>query len=80
MYDLTELGGRDIEGDVGTETEEYLRDVQLVLQGDQDSFVALGVAIDPELTSGEQLAASAPFILLSVVSIMLLVGALLRSY
>lgn len=80
IFDLTELGGRDIEGEVSTETEEYLREVQSVLQGDQDSFRAFGVAIDGDLTSTEQLAASAPFILLSVVGIMLLVGALLRSY
>ncbi len=81
--DLTGLGGRDEEGGfggAGLDAQEYLRDVQSVLQGDQDSFRTLGVAIDGDLTSEEQLAASSPFILLSVVGIMVLVGALLRSY
>jgi predicted RND superfamily exporter protein len=82
VYDLTELGGRDSDsfGGAGVDAQKYLRDVQSVLQGEQDSFQALGVAIDGDLTAEEQLAESSPFILLSVVGIMLLVGALLRSY
>lgn len=82
VYDLTDLGGRDSEanGGAGLEAQEYLRDVQSVLQGHEESYRALGVAIDGDLTAEEQLAASSPFILLSVVGIMLLVGALLRSY
>ena len=81
-FDLSSFGGRnsDSEEGLGTDAEQFLRDVQTELQGDQDSFQMLGLAIDPELTSEEQLAASSPFILLSVVGIMILVGALLRSY
>ena len=81
-FDLTSFGGRDPEVDegLGTDAEQFLRDVQTELQGDQVSYRMLGLAIDPELTSEEQLAASSPFILLSVVGIMILVGALLRSY
>lgn len=81
-YDLTALGGRDPDGfnDVGLEAEEYLRDVQTVLQGDEESYLLLGVAIDGGTTAEEQLAASSPFILLAVVAILFLVGALLRSY
>ncbi|MGI9603888.1 MAG: efflux RND transporter permease subunit [Acidimicrobiales bacterium] len=80
--DLTDLGGRDSSGfgDLGLDAEEFLRDVQSELQGDQETYTTLGVAIDGGLTSEEQLAASSPFILLSVVGIMFLVGALLRSY
>lgn len=81
-FDLSSFGGRnsDSEEGLGTDAEQFLRDVQTELQGDQASYQMLGLAIDPELTSEEQLAASSPFILLSVVGIMILVGALLRSY
>ncbi|MGI9623968.1 MAG: efflux RND transporter permease subunit [Acidimicrobiales bacterium] len=82
VIDLTNLGGRDTEtfGEIGPEGQEYLRDVQSVLQGEQASYTMLGVAIDGDLTAEEQLAESSPYILLSVVGIMVLVGALLRSY
>ncbi|MGI9584254.1 MAG: efflux RND transporter permease subunit, partial [Acidimicrobiia bacterium] len=40
----------------------------------------IGVAIDPDLTADEQLTAGGPFIFLAVALIVLLVGALLRSY
>lgn len=78
--DLTDLGGRTDDGFVEPDAERFLRDVQTELQGDQDTYRALGVAIDGTLTSEEQLGASSPFILLAVVGIMVLVGALLRSY
>ncbi len=84
VLDLTEFGGRDTESDgfmpVGLDGEEFLRKVQTVLQGDQTSTRTLGLAIDVGLTSEEQLGASMPFVLLAVVGILMLVGALLRSY
>ncbi len=82
VLDLTNLGGRDPEGnnDIGLDGEEFLREVQTDLQGDQASYRVLGVAIDFGLTAEEQLNESSPFILLAVVGIMILVGALLRSY
>jgi predicted RND superfamily exporter protein len=79
--DMTDLGGVEGDfGDISLEAEDFLREVQTVLQGDQENYRALGVAIDGGRTSEEQLAESSPFILLSVVGIMVLVGALLRSY
>ncbi|MDH3753599.1 MAG: MMPL family transporter [Acidimicrobiia bacterium] len=84
VLDLTSFGGRDTEaqgfGDIGLDGEEFLRDVQTELQGDQSTSRTLGVAIDVGLTSEEQLAESMPFVLLAVVGILVLVGALLRSY
>ena len=82
VFDLTSLGGRDSEafGDIGVDGQEFLRDVQTELQGGQESYLALGLAIDGDLTADEQVAESSPFILLSVVGILFLVGALLRSY
>ncbi|MGI9607954.1 MAG: efflux RND transporter permease subunit [Acidimicrobiales bacterium] len=84
VMDLTSFGGRDTEsqgfGDISLEGEEFLRKVQTELQGDQATNRTLGVGIDVGLTSEEQLAASMPFVLLAVVGILVLVGALLRSY
>ena len=84
VLDLTEFGGRDLDadgfGDLGLDAEEFLRDVQSELQGDQGSSRILGVGIDVGLTSEEQLNESLPFVLLAVVGILILVGALLRSY
>ena len=82
VFDLTSFGGRDPDAnnDTGLEGEEYLRKVQTELKGDQSNSRILGVLIDVELTSEEQLAASMPFVLLAVVGILFLVGALLRSY
>ena len=82
VFDLTDLGGLEDEsfGDIGSDGQEFLRDVQTELQGAQQSFLTLGVAIDGDLTADEQVAESSPFILLSVVGILFLVGALLRSY
>ena len=82
VLDLANLGGRDTDsfGGIGTDGQELLRKVQSDLQGDQTNFRALGVAIDGDLTGDEQQAESSPFILLSVVGILMLVGALLRSY
>ena len=82
VLDLTDLGGRDPDGnnDIGLDGEEFLRKVQTELQGDQASYRTLGLAIDFGLTQEEGLAESSPFILMAVVGIMVLVGALLRSY
>ena len=60
--------------------EEWLRDVQDILRGDQRDITVLGLAIDSILVDEEQGNAAAPFIFGSIVLIVLLVGALLRSY
>ncbi len=62
------------------EGELWLRDVQDLLGTDHESTAVLGVAIDQILTDEEQGDATAPFIMLSIVLIVLLVGALVRSY
>ena len=82
VLDLTDLGGRDTDANnnIGVDGQEFLRKVQTALKGDQINYTTLGIAIDTDLTAEEQQAESSPFILLSVVGIMMLVGALLRSY
>jgi predicted RND superfamily exporter protein len=62
------------------EGELWLRDVQDLLGTDHESTSVLGLAIDQILTDEEQGNATAPFIMLSIVLIVLLVGALVRSY
>jgi predicted RND superfamily exporter protein len=62
------------------ESERWLRSVQVTLRGDQTSVTAIGVAMDTGLVAEEQTAAAAPYLLAAVAFIVILVGALLRSY
>lgn len=66
--------------DLNTDAQEFIRDVQTALKGDQSSFTAWGVGFDGSLTFDEQLTEASPFILFTIVGVLLLVGALLRSY
>jgi predicted RND superfamily exporter protein len=72
------VDGQDLVQDTNAET--WLRTVQVTLRGDQLHMRAIGLGIDSILTGDEQLEAGAPFIFLAVAIIVLLVGALLRSY
>jgi hypothetical protein len=76
--DATTDDGEDVVQNINAET--WLRTVQTSLQGDQQHMRAIGLGIDSQLTGDEQLGAGAPFIFLAVAIIVLLVGALLRSY
>ncbi len=69
-----------VEYQYAVEAEEWMRDVQSILRGDQDEIQVLGLAIDPILTDEEQSNAAAPFIMGAIVLIVLLVGVLVRSY
>ncbi len=69
-----------VEYEYAIEGESWLRDVQGILRGDQRQVSVLGLAIDGYLTDEEQSAAAAPFIFGAIVLIVLLVGALVRSY
>jgi len=85
-YDIDTFEGQDagtFEGDdvvQATHAETWLRTVQTTLRGDQQNMRAIGLGIDQILTGEEQLTSGAPFIFLAVAIIVLLVGALLRSY
>jgi len=85
-YDIDTFEGQDagtFEGDDEVQdanAETWLRTVQTTLRGDQQNMRAIGLGIDNILTSEEQLTSGAPFIFLAVAMIVLLVGALLRSY
>ena len=69
-----------VEYQYAREGEIWMRDVQDMLRGDQQDISVLGLAIDPILTDEEQNNAAAPFIMGAIVLIVLLVGALVRSY
>jgi predicted RND superfamily exporter protein len=76
-------GGEEVDGFDGIsnlDAERWLRDVQLQLRGDGNETSVLGIAIDGGLVDSEQSEQAAPFIFLAVALIVLLVGALLRSY
>jgi predicted RND superfamily exporter protein len=77
-YNIDTFEGEDEVQDTNAET--WLRGVQTTLRGDQQAMRTVGLNIDPILTGDEQLTAGAPFIFLAVALIVLLVGALLRSY
>jgi predicted RND superfamily exporter protein len=66
--------------DTNLDAETWLRGVQTTLRGDQVSVTAIGLAMDLGLISEEQLVAASPFLLAAVALIVILVGALLRSY
>lgn len=65
---------------MGLDAQEWTRDAQTVLKGDESTYEAWGVGFDADLTFEEQLAEASPFILFSIIAILILVGALLRSY
>ncbi|MCP4959135.1 MAG: hypothetical protein GY925_07680, partial [Actinomycetia bacterium] len=69
-----------VEYQYAVESQTWMRDVQTLLRGDQNNMTVLGLAIDGILTDDEQNAAAGPFIMGAIVLIVLLVGALVRSY
>jgi hypothetical protein len=60
--------------------ERWPHTVQSTLRGDEASVPAIGVAMDTGLVDEEQTTAAAPYLLAAVAFIVILVGALLRSY
>ena len=77
------LGGGPIIVPFGTDDftkEEYSRDIQNILRGDQTEFSVWGIGIDVNLQSIEQGESAAPYIALTIVVVLLIVGIFLRSY
>ncbi len=74
-------GGAEIAlGSDDTEREEYARDVQTVLRGDESFIDVWGIAIDVNLTVGEQSQAAGPFIGFTILAVLVVTGIVLRSY
>ncbi len=74
-------GGQEITlGSDDTTKEEFARDVQAALRGDEDFIGAWGIAIDVNLTAGEQAQAAGPFIGFTILAVLVVTGIVLRSY
>ena len=82
MGGSTQLGCATSGGTRGadTEREEYAREIVDRLRGDQTSIAAWGVAIDVNLTSQEQGREAGPFIGLTILAVLIIVGIAFRSY
>ncbi|MDH3539772.1 MAG: MMPL family transporter [Acidimicrobiia bacterium] len=78
-YNLDSFPG-EAEEDRFLEAEGWLREAQETLRGDQTHMEAIGVGIDFNTAFNESFEEGGPFIFLAVAFILLLVGALLRSY
>ena len=84
LYDIDTFDPEQTQESFGDDTnfdaERWLREVQTMLRGNEQSITAIGVAIDGGLVGEEQGAAAGPFIFYAIVFILIFVGALLRSY
>ncbi len=67
-------------GSDDTTKEEFARDAQSALRGDERSIQVWGIAIDVNLTVGEQAAAAGPFIGFTILAVLVVAGLILKSY
>lgn len=77
------LGGGSVDavlGSTDTTKEEYARAVLDVLRGEQEHIEVWGLAIDVNLTSTEQGESAGPFIAMTLLVVLLLLGWTFRSY
>ena len=82
-YDIDTFDGERMDGfdgETDLDAERWLRDVQVTLRGDEASVTAIGLFIDAGLVGEEQGAAAAPYIFGAIAFILIIAGALLRSY
>jgi len=83
LADNALLGGGSVDAVLGsddTTKEEYARAVLEVLRGDREHLDAWGLATDVNLTSTEQGESAGPFIALTVLAVLVLLGLTFRSY
>ena len=85
LADNALLGGGPSRGGISgddriVDKEEFNRNVQDLLRGDQTSYRVWGIAIDQQLTSEEQGQTAGLFIMFAVVGAVGVVGIALRSY
>ena len=85
LADNEKLGGGSLSigvggGDTVLDKEEFNRNVQRFLRGDQGSYRLWGVAIDLNLESSDEGGTAGMSIMLTVIAAVLIVGISLRSY
>ncbi|MCY3802722.1 MAG: MMPL family transporter [Chloroflexi bacterium] len=83
LVDNEAVGGGGVRAVVGsddTSREEFARDVQARLRGDERHLSAWGIAIDVNLTSEEQGGVAGPFIGFTIFAVLVVVGIAFHSY
>ncbi|MBI4282425.1 MAG: MMPL family transporter [Chloroflexi bacterium] len=85
VADNDKLGGGSLQigmggGEVTKQKEQFNRKVQEVIRGDQESYRLWGIAIDVGLEAEDESGIAGPFIMLTVISVLIVVGVSLRSY
>lgn len=82
IADNETLGFTDAGVTLGSDTapEEYARSVVDAVRGEQIAIEGWGVAVDVNLTSQEQGEAAGPFIGLTILAVLVIVGIVFRSY
>ncbi|MEA2057847.1 MAG: MMPL family transporter, partial [Actinomycetota bacterium] len=82
IADNETLGFTDAGVTLGSDTapEEYARSVVDAVRGEQGTIEGWGVAVDVNLTSQEQGEAAGPFIGLTILAVLVIVGIVFRSY
>lgn len=83
--DNARLGGGSSRGTISgddriVDKENFSRNVQRILRGDEDTYRLWGVAIDQQRTAEEQGQTAGVFIMLTIVAAVAVVGIALRSY
>ena len=73
-------GGQEVRLGGDTDKEEFARDMQSLLRGSETHNQVWGVAIDVNLTSGEQGATAGPFIGFTILAVLVVLGIVFRSY
>jgi predicted RND superfamily exporter protein len=85
LADNEKLGGGTLEVGVGggetvQNKEEFNRNIQRILRGDEQNFRLWGIAIDVNLEAGDQGQTAGMFIMFTVIAVVLIAGLSLRSY
>ena len=84
MADNEKLGGVSERGIGGGESdldkEEFNRNVQRVLRGDESTYQLWGIAIDPSLEGEDEGQTAGIFVMFTVIAALVVVGISLRSY
>jgi predicted RND superfamily exporter protein len=85
LADNEKLGGGTLEigtggGEAVQDKEEFNRNVQRILRGDEQAYRLWGIAIDLNLEAADEGQTAGLFIMLTVIAVVLIAGVSLRSY
>ena len=85
VADNEKLGGGSLRigvsgGETTKQKEQFNRNVQELLRGDQESYRLWGIAIDVGLEVEDESVLAGPFIMFTAIGVLIVVGVALRSY